>query len=208
MSAKRISAARCALGGSAPSWWRVRPDAHPRTVLPPVPMRPSSCGDPADFRHRLMACRARRRTAPSACRPRRHPPAGPRRHPPAGPSGARFRIGFRRRCCSMARRARCAVIRHRVWHEAREVRVEFFALRLSRAGNRRTSPCFGQKPSHIGHHVPRGIAGYRTSGTTCQGGPLAAAHRRPRAKEPHEVPQAAAFVPKTQATASYHQGDD
>ena len=129
-------------------------------------------------------------------------------HPPAGPSGARFRIGLRRRCCSMARRARCAVIRHRVWHEAREVRVEFFALRPSRTGNRRTSPCFGQKPPHIGHHVPRGIAGYRTSGTTCQGGPLAAAHRRPRAKEPHEVPQAAAFVPKTQATASYHQGDD
>ena len=34
MSAKRINTARCALGGSAPSWWRVRPDAHPRTVLP------------------------------------------------------------------------------------------------------------------------------------------------------------------------------
>ena len=146
--------------------------------------------------------------APPACRPRRHPLAGPRCHPPAGPSGARFRIGLRRRCCSMARRARCAVIRHRVWHEAREVRVEFFALRLSRAGNRRTSPCFDQEPSHIGHHVPRGIAGYRTSGTTCQGGPLAAAHRRPRAKEPHEVPQAAAFVPKKQARTSYHQGGD
>ena len=181
---------------------------------PPVPMRLSSCGDPAGFRLRLMACRARRRTAPPARRPgtarppaRCHPLAGPvppacrprRRAIPHRPPAPLLLDGTWRPMCGnppsrLARGARSA--------------CGFPALRPSRAGNRRTSPHFGQKPSHIGRRAPRGIAGYRTSGTTCQGGSLAVAHRRPRAKEPHEVPQAASFVPKTQATASYHQGGD